>query len=118
MTSKRPKYLILDYPWLPKELRVRMEKYDLDMKEVYLKLFRAYLDCEFCDDYYNVFEEIAKKYGLLPGTHDYRDVLFLGRDIFIGVHNSMPLPIQAHLNRPYWVKDITLDSTSMFLELE
>ncbi len=112
---KRPNYLRLDYPVLSKDIRLKLEQYGFDIKEVYLALYRVFGDSDFDDDYYEIFEEKAKEYALEPRTPDYRDVLFLGRDLFIEVANGMRIPLQEHLNRAFKIDDILLETTSIFL---
>lgn len=112
---KRPNFLRLDHPVLSKDTRVKLEKYGFDMKEVYLALYRIFSDADLDDDYYEIFEEKAKEYALEPRTHDYRDVLFLGRDLFIEVTNSMRTPLQAHLNRAFSITGIQIEPTSIYL---
>lgn len=112
---KRPNYLRIDHPVVSKETRLKLAKYGFDMKEVYLALYRIFSDNDLDDDYYDIFERKAKEYGLIPGTHDYRDVLFLGRDLYIDVGNSMRIPLQEHLQRTFAIDDILIEPTSIFL---
>lgn len=117
MSTKRPKYLVLGYPFLSKELRDKLEQYELDMHTVYLFLYRLINDESYCDEYYDIFENKAKEFGLMPGTPDYRDVLFVGRDLFREVVNGMHPPLQAHIDRVTYIKDVTLDKLSILLTL-
>jgi hypothetical protein len=112
---KRPNYIRLDYPVLSKKIRQDLEKYEFDMKKVYLALYRIFTDSDFDDDYYEIFEDKAKEYALEPRTHDYRDVLFLGRDLFIEVTNSMRIPLQTHLHRTFTIDDVLLEPTTLYL---
>ncbi len=111
----RPNYLRLDYPDISRETRDKLTKYNFDMKEVYLGLYRLCVDSELDDDFYDIFERKAKEFNLEPNTHDYRDVLFLARDLCLEVMGMMRMTLRMHLERVDLIEDVILEPACLYL---